>query len=129
MATAAIAVILIGGFLGTGWLIRRESLQIQLAIEKFRDHAETNFLIEHRFVVDTFDICTETRDVLKAASRLKASRADSPFEQPDKIPSTAPARDVPVARRRAAAEMQSAGTVTHDDQVRKNNERAMEKAG
>jgi hypothetical protein len=65
----------------------------------------------------------------KQALKTRAARADSPFEQRDKIPSTAPARYVPIARRRMAAEMQSAGPATHDEQVRKNNARAMETAG
>lgn len=65
----------------------------------------------------------------KQALKAKASRSDSPFEQRDKMPSTAPARYMPIARRRAAAETQSQEPITHDAKVRENNARAMETAG
>lgn len=69
----------------------------------------------------------DVRDVLTEASRLKAAKSEV-FDSRDKIPAKAPAHYVPIARRRAQAEIASMGPVTHDAKVRENNAKAMESA-
>lgn len=73
---------------------------------------------------DKFQEIQSKLDKLLIGLENKASAA-SVFDR-DKIPLSESTRYVPIARRRAAAERQSLGPVTHDDKVRANNAQAME---
>lgn len=68
-------------------------------------------------------------NVLTEASKRNAVKQNPPeavFDKPnDKIPASGN-RYIPVARRRAAAEAQSAGPANHDEQLRRNNAKVME---
>jgi len=124
MATAIFAIIMLGGFLGVGWLIRYESRQI----------ADRVGVVLHNLACvaadasETADGVIKISDVLTEASRIKAAK--SPTFDGDKIQEkSASLRYVPIARRRAQAEAASQTPATHSAQVRANNTRALETAG
>ena len=70
------------------------------------------------------DVLEAELAALKAAP--KPHKPDGVFDKGDKIAPTGPARYVPVARRRAAAEAASLGPQSHTEQLRANNAKAME---
>lgn len=121
MAAAIFAVTLVLGFGGMAWLIRYESRRIEKALVETVSGFDQDFEVLHGRT-------TEIRDVLKEASRLKALRAESPDDRAT-IPARGSLRYVPIARQRAKAERQSLGPVTHQQQVRENNAKAIESAG
>lgn len=99
---------LVGNWLGMDVLHSRLTVQ-QKQIKSLQD--------------DYQDVAGELREFKEALER-QAAKA-SVFDR-DKLPANEATRYVPIARRRAMAERQSLGPVTHDDKVRANNARAME---
>lgn len=119
MAILVIALLCLLAVLHTQWTVRQE----------IRD-AKSRILGELKMHSDdisgTADEVVKISEVLTKASALKVQR-ESVFDAGDKIPDRQPSRlaYVPVARRRAAAEMASTGPQTHIEKVRENNAKAM----
>ena len=118
METAILAVVVIG-FVGYGAWVWYLFARVHDALVK----AENRLMNR---IEDGVIVAADIREVLREASRIKAVRTESPFEPRDKIQPLPSGRYVPIARRRAQAERESAGPETHDERVRENNARAME---
>ncbi len=104
----------------------RDRIREWLGIDEDRGIIDTHTL-KGKWLESRIDELEAELSAFKLA--LKSKAAESVFNG-DKIPDKPKTgRYVPIAQRRAQAERESIGPATHDEKVRANNARAMERAG